>query len=215
MLVIACSCLAADLKAPRTGPEHYPVRQTTGRATIAAEYLVRSIPGERETFFARDHLVVEVAMFPEKGATVELAPGQFTLRLNGKISKVADSPQMVAASLKYDDWNARPHVEAGAGVGDTAVILGRPRHDPRFPGDPTSRPLPSPPKVDPQMDRSGQERSKELAHEAAVALALPDKEIRGPERGYLYFAYDGKTKSLKKVELVYRGPEGTAVLPLK
>ena len=214
-LALACSCLAADLKAPRTAPEHYPVQSNAGGVTIAAEYLLRSIPGERETFFARDHLVVEVALFPPKGARLEVAPAQFTLRLNGKISKAAESPQMVAASLKYDDWNMRPRVEAGGSVGDASVIVGGPRRDPRFPGDPTNRPPPPAPRVETGVDRSGQERPRELAHETAVALALPQAALAGPERGYLYFAYDGKTKSLKKVELIYRGPEGEAVLQLK
>ena len=32
--------------------------------------------------------------------------------------------------------------------------------------------------------------------------------------GFLYFAYRGKTKALKSLELLYSGPEGTAVLKL-
>jgi hypothetical protein len=215
LLLLPLLGLAADLTPPRTEPSHFPRHVQTGRITIAADYLVRSLPGHRDTFLTRDYLVVEVALFPHRGAETEASPSHFTLRLNGKFSKTPEAPQMVAASLKYDDWTERPRLEAAAGAGNGAVIIGRPQRDPRFPGDPTARRLPPPPKVDPNIGRGAQQREPELAHETALALAFPEKKLSGPERGYLYFAYGGKTQSLKKVELVYHGPEGQATLPLR
>jgi len=217
--VLLVSCLgAADLKPPRTEPEHFPVQATAGPLTIAAEYLVRGLPGDKQVFFVRDYLVVEVALFPAKGTEATVRNTAFSLRLNKeKIPLLPAAPQMVAASLKYDDWTQRPTLEASAGVGDTGVIIGRPQRSERFPGDPTVAQgrLPRPPRVEDQTDRSGIERVAEQPHEAAVALALPEEPFSGPVRGYLYFPYTGKTKSVKKAVLLFQGAGGEATLNLK
>lgn len=42
------------------------------------------------------------------------------------------------------------------------------------------------------------------ASEIAVEAAMPEGKNRAPVSGFLYFAYTGRTKSIKKVELLYR-----------
>jgi hypothetical protein len=39
----------------------------------------------------------------------------------------------------------------------------------------------------------------------AVSEALVEGLVTGPVRGYLYFAYRGKLKNVKKAALLYRG----------
>jgi hypothetical protein len=219
LAVLLVSCVgAADLKPPRVEPQHFPVQATSGSLTVAAEYLVRGLPADKQVFFVRDFLVVEVALFPAKGTEITVKNTAFALRLNNdKIPLQPATPQMVAAAFKYDDWTQRPTVEASAGVGDAGVTIGRPQRTERFPGDPTpgQRRLPNPPRVENQTDRGGIERLEEKPDEAAVALALPEETITGPTRGYLYFPHTGKTKSIKKAALLFRGAQGEVTLNLK
>ena len=42
------------------------------------------------------------------------------------------------------------------------------------------------------------------ADEIAVEAALPEGKNRTPVSGFLYFVYTGRTKSIKRVELLYR-----------
>lgn len=217
-VLLVSSLAAADLKAPRLEPQHYPVQATDGTLTLAAEYLVRGLPAEKQVFFVRDFLVVEVALFPAKGTEATVKNTSFALRLNNeKIPLQPATPGLVAAAFKYDDWTQRPTVEASASTGDTGVIIGRPQRSERFPGDPTvgQRRLPNPPRVEDGTDRSGIERVEEQPEDAAVALALPEDTITGPQRGYLYFPYTGKTKSIKKAVLLFRGAKGEVTLILK
>ena len=139
LALLLASCLyAAEMKPPRTEPQHFPVQASAGPLTIAAEYLVRGLPGDKQVFFVRDFLVVEVALFPAKGTQATVKNTAFSLRLNNeKIPLQPATPGMVAAAFKYDDWTQRPTVEASAGVNDRGVILGRPKQTERFPGDPT------------------------------------------------------------------------------
>ena len=112
----------------------------------------------------------------------------------------------------------RPSVAASAGMGDAAVILGRPRQTERFPGDrrPTHDRLPAPPKAPVQEDRSGIEKQPQLAPEEIVTRqALPEGEAAGFVRGMVYFPFKGKIASIQKLDLLYEGPSGAAVLKLR
>lgn len=191
----------------------------TGKASIAAEYLVRSVITGEHHFAVEDYLVIEVRFQPVKGERIRLAHEHFTLRLNGrKHGILPQSPQMVAAALKYADWERRPTMTAAGSVGDAGVILGRPPVTERFPGDPRPRQqrLPGPVPRAPEMeDRSGVDKApRQKPEEVVVAAALPEEETSHEVRGFLYFPYQGKPKSIKKLELLYSGPAGEAAIPL-
>ncbi len=197
---------------PKAKPTDYPSHAQVERAALGAEFLLRSVTGSDGAFLAEDYLVVDVALFPAKGATLAVALGHFRLRLNGKKETLAPTtPGFVAAAFKYPDWERRPGVVATAGP----VIIGRPRTTERFPGDP--RPgqerLPNPPRA---PDSSGVEREERASPaEVVVNEALAEGEVDRPVRGFVYFFHKGKTKSLKKVELLYEGPAGKAALSLQ
>lgn len=217
-LLLLAGTLGAEGTTPKAKAEEYPAQATAGKVSLGAEYLVRSFQGRNRTFVANDYLVIEAAVYPAKGEPLLVSSGQFTLRVNGKKRVLfPQAPSFVAASLKYPDWEMRPTLTAGAGVGNTGVIIGRPPVTERFPGDP--RPpqtrLPAPPRAPEPEDPSGLGSEEAVrAEEVVVETALPEGEISAPISGYLYFAYKGKTKSIRSLELIYQGPVGGATLPL-
>lgn len=214
LLLVAANLLAQE----RVKPEDWPAHDRAGGTALAAEYTVHTLFRNGQSVLVRDHLVVEVAVFPRPGKQLLISSGQFTLRINGrKVPLAAQSPGMAAASLKYDDWEMRPTVVAGGGLGNAGVILGRPRSAERFPGDPRPRQerLPRPPQAPQTEDRSGIEKEPQpKPHEIVVEAALPEGEATGPVRGFLYFPFKRKPKDIRKLELLYSGPAGDAVLKL-
>jgi hypothetical protein len=199
-------------------PDDYPVHASAGKVSLGAEYMVRSVQRYNRTFFARGYLVIEVALYPSKGEALTVSSKHFTVRVNGKKRVLfPESAGFVVASMKYPDWERRPTVLAGGGLGNTGVIIGGPPVTERFPGDP--RPpqtrLPRQPRAPEMEDRSGLEREASVsAEEVVVHGALPEGEISEPASGYLYFAYKKKTKSIRTLDLIYQGPAGTATLRL-
>lgn len=214
-LALGAATLAAQTGLPpRPSATDYPAHAAAADAAVGAEYMVHTFGSGRQTYIAADYLVIEVAVYPSKGKAVNVAAGDFTLHINGhKTGLAAQSPGFVAAALKYPDWETRRGVEASAGAGPAGIILGRPRSVGRFPGDqrdPESR-VPRAPRA-PDTTPGGVERQEPAkAEEVVVDAALPEGPWEKPVSGYLYFAYKGKTKSIKSLELRYRG----AALALK
>lgn len=196
----------------------YTVHADVGTVSIGAEYLVHSIPAHSQTLFARDYLVVEVAVFPGRQEAVEIGNNTFTLRLNGRKDVIfPDTPGFVAASLKYPDWEQHPRTEVQAGVGDAGVTIGRPPVVGRFPDDPTPRQtrLPPAPKAPTPEDQHGIDPELPQSVDEAVAqVALPGGPATKPVAGYLFFHYRGKAKSIKSVDLVYEGRPGSVTMKL-
>ncbi|MCS6953810.1 MAG: hypothetical protein RMK57_13115 [Bryobacterales bacterium] len=219
-ILLATATLLAQIRPhgtqPRSRPEDYSVHVRAGVAVVAAEYLVRSFQGRGGTFVAPDHLVVEVAVFPDPYQRVKLNAGQFSLRVNGaRQPLLPEPPSLVGASLRYADWEHRPTVVAGAGVGSGSVILGRPPASERFPGDP--RPgrerLPQPPRA-PDAKAPVEREPAPQPDEVAVESALPEGEHAGPVSGYLYFLFKKKPKSVRSLELLWHGEGGPVSLRL-
>lgn len=213
LALFSAACLCGQI-AVKEKPEDYAVHATAGAASIGAEYLVHSIPTHSQTFFARDYLVVEVAVFPGRAEPVEISNNTFTLRINGKKEIIyRDTPGFVAASLKYPDWEQHPQAEVQAGP----VILGRPPAVGRFPDDPTpgQNRLPSPPKAPTPDEQAGIDRDDPQTPDEAVAqYGLAGGSIEKPVSGYIYFHFRGKTKSIKSLELVYEDKAGSVTLKL-
>jgi hypothetical protein len=190
----------------------YPAHTQAGELAIGAEYLVHSFSGKQSTYVARDHLVVEVGLFPSK--EVMISTGHFTLKVNGKKELLfSQSPQFVAAALKWDDWENRRQVQGGVGVGDASIGVG-PRWEPRFPGDPSRRPLPKPPKAPTQDPAADMREEREKPEEVVIETALTEGPSAYPVAGYLYFPFKGKPKSIRSLELIYNGPAGKSTLKL-
>jgi hypothetical protein len=215
LLYTMAVALLAEAIPARPKPEEYKTQQKLGKITLAAEFHMHTLPGGRRNFLTEDYVVVEVAVYPAKGLPIVVSNGHFVLRLNGKKpGLMAQSPGFVAAAMKYPDWEQRRTVELGGGVGDGGVIVGRPRTEPRFPGDqrPPQRPVPEPPKA-PGIEP---ERVEEITAEEAIrSMALEEGMVDLPIAGYLYFPLKGKLKRPGTVELIYSGPAGDATLKLQ
>jgi hypothetical protein len=216
--VLAGLLLAAVGSAQGTPPKDsatdYPVRATLGKLTLAADYLVHSIPSPKGALFAKDFLVIEVAVFGPKLDPIQMRSEYFRLRINGsKDSYITQSPGTVAASMKYPDWEQRPGMTASGGIGNGEVVYG-PRPTARFPDDPTVRRLPDPPQVPEPENRPAKEQPLPIEDQVQM-LALPEGRSPPPLAGVIFFPFRGKTKSIKTLELLYDGPGGKAVLKLQ
>jgi hypothetical protein len=193
-------------------PAEYPVHANAGSVVVGAEFMVHSFSQGEQTFIAQDYLVVEVALFPEKGESIDVNPGQFSLRVNGrKIALMPQVPAMVAASLNHSEWQQRPGGTADIGMGNAGVGIGHPRQTSPFPGAPPESRLPRPPRAPDGDNPGGVEKEQVKPEELVVRTALPEGVHRGAVSGFLYFAYKGKTGSIKSLELLYEG----AVLKLR
>jgi hypothetical protein len=199
---------------PKAKAEDYEVHASTPTAAIGAEYMVHSFSRGDKAFLAKDYLVVEVALFPSKGETIEVQNSNFSLRINGrKAVLMPEAVSMVAASLQHPEWEQpRPNGEIDASAGNAGVVIGgRPRNPNPFPGsNPPGSQLP--PRVDvPRDNPSGVEKEQVKAEVIAVETALVEGPHHWAFSGFLYFAYRGKPGSVKTLELLYQD----AVLKLK
>jgi hypothetical protein len=211
LFLYAAALASAQGTTPKPTPAEYPVHADAGGIAVGAEFMVHSFSRGEQTFIAQDYLVVEVAVFP-KGETVRVEPVKFSLRINGrKIALMPQTPAMVAASLNHSEWQQRPGATADIGMGGAGVGLGHPRQTSPFPGAPPESRLPRPPRAPDADNPSGVEKEQVRPEELVVQTALPEGEHRGAASGFLYYAYRGKTSSIKSLELLYEG----AVLKLR
>src|SRR5260370_1827347 len=193
ILALALSPALLVQDAPRSKISDYPAHAKLPVMEIGAEYLLNSIALDKGMYIAKDHLVLEVAIFPSTQAGVNVSSSQFTLRVNNKTMLYPDSPGAVASSLKYPDWQTRPNLTAQAGVGNGSVILGGPPPVARFPGDHRADRPASIPK-----DPTGEPKAAGQSIETQIAIAaLPEGPSHKPVKGFLFFPFSGKTKSIR------------------
>lgn len=217
LIVAAAFAANAEHIEPRPQPSDYPVHTTAGRFAIGAEFHGHTARTGGRTIFVEGYIVVEVGLFPGSGE-VTVRDEHFSLRINEKQVLLAQTPQMVAASLKYPDWERRPEMNAQASDGERAVILGRRQPVERFPGDPrpTQDRLPAPPRVPEPENRSGQEQQPAMPdHELIADTGLPQRTLTAAAGGYLYFPRRGDFKSIRSLELRYESAAGKVVLKLR
>jgi len=198
-LAVFVTCFVSAQSDVTRQPADYPSHAAWPKFDIGAEYMVHSIPTPTGAVFARDYLVIEVAIYPRnKLLPVKIDPQQFTLHINdNKYIILPESPGAVAQSIKYPSFQNHSHTEAEVGP----VIIGRPVDQPHFPDDKTGtgRLPPRQPDPDSSVPQASEKTTDELVNEAA----LPEMETHAPVKGSLYFFYDKKLKNLKTLDLVY------------
>ena len=211
MLALLPLGVLAQGTSPRTKPADYPVHGHAGGLNIGAEFLYRTVPAGADSIFVKDFLVVELALYGPDNTRVVISPGHFLLRINGSKRPVLPlSAEVVAYHQRWDsDWRG-----AAIETGDSRVVLDRPVPGPRFPDDPRHR-LPRLPRMDTDSRDGAPRRARPEPVEVMKQAALPEEEQRLPVAGCLYFPYDKKTKSIKRLELIYQGPAGAVTLLLK
>lgn len=202
--------------APRASASDYPVQCKTSGLTLAAEYFGRSAPtgattGEA-TIFTGYYLVVEVAVYPDRGQTVAVKPFELRLFINGaKAGLLPQSSSLVAGTLKYHGYEQGLGVDTGVGP---IFIPGRSRQGPSFPGDPTDRQTPRPTAPSPDDDPNGKTQTGLSRHpdpaDVLPALDLESGEASRPVSGYLYFFWRAHTKKIRDMELRWEPSFGEA-----
>lgn len=174
---------------------------------LGAEFLYRNVSWQGKQYFLPGYVVVRVAIFGSR-QEVNLAPGQFSLRLNKKVL-LPQAPNLIDYAVRR---GSQPQLVLGNPTGP-AIIVGGPDSSPRFPGDPRSTPrrlprVPEPSHPEPQ----GELRPTLL--EVLSHASLPAGVVVTPVEGQLYFEYREKLKQIQVLELVYHGPGGPIRLPL-
>lgn len=219
-LCAATLCLALTASTtPRAKPNDYPAQSSQPGLVLAGEFYGRSAPTEKSTIFTDHYLVVEVAVYPASGSSVQVNPSEMRLYINGaKYGLLPQGGSLVAGTLKWYGYEQERGMQIGAGP---IHIPSQPRQGPTFPGDPTDRQptRPEAPESGPDSDGNGQGRGalSDDPAEALPKLELAPGEVRRPISGYLYFYWKANTKKLRNVELRWEplwGEPPKAVLKL-
>ncbi len=216
LIVIAMSLAWGQAPAPRGVPpknaaSDYERHGGAGKVSIGASYMGRSFSTESGALHdAGDFIVVEVGVFVDKAFEGAVRTGDFRLKLEDKkVTLLPTPPGLVANALRNRDMDPqRRRLMMGGGMGNGQVMVGGPRPQERFPGDP--RPGQTRP-VGTVSTREGEERD----WDAAVLSALAEGAGSGARAGNLYFAYSGKMTKVKKIVLEYEGDGGKISLPLR
>jgi hypothetical protein len=211
LLLCVAGAAFAQGTTPKEKPEDYPVHAQARSASLGAEFTIHSFSGGEQTYIARGFLVVEVALYPPKGQTVDVHSGNFVLRINGKkLEILPQSPSYVAASLAHPEWNDSRRLEGDAAAGPATVSVGRPA-----PVQVPGMPIPGQPVPPPQAPRDNPSGMPPREHvkpgQLLLDTALPQGEHHSPVSGFLYFSYTGRTSGIKSLELRYED----AVLKLR
>ena len=212
-------CCAGQVLAQGTDPkpkvEDYEVHAQAKSAAVGAEFTVHSFSRGEQMFIAKDYLVVEVALFPPKGATLDIHNTDFSLRVNGKKPLLdAQAPAAVVTDMQHPQWKQPGGVmtEAGGGVGNTGVTLGGPPVNSNpYPGSQIPGPGTYPPVEVPRDNPSGVTKEPVNPNELLLETALVEGPHHAAFSGFLYFPFRGKISSIKALELLYED----AVLKLR
>jgi hypothetical protein len=184
---------------PRLAPIDYQVQAKVGEVTIAAEFTGHGIPTEEDPLTSEEYVAVEVGLFGPPEARLQIAASHFSLRINRRKEPLPSQPWgLLARNIKDPEWIAPDSPVAkkskGGLSGGTAD---------REPGSPP----PIPAKVPVDLLRTWQQRLRRAS--------LPEGDRPLPQAGLVFFAYRGKTQTIRSVELIYDGPAGQVVIPLR
>ncbi len=191
---------------PRVAPTEYQAQGRAGQVSFGAEFEGHGVQTTADsTFNSEEYVVVEVGIFGAAGSKIALSPDDFSLRVNGKKAALPSQPYgLVVKSLKNPEWEASVAVEK---LQKSKTSIGGDGGGGGGGGGGQDNTPPPAPKMPIEV-----RRAMELKVQKA---SLPEGERALPLAGLLYFQYSGKVKGMKSVELVYKGPAGTATIPLQ
>jgi hypothetical protein len=194
---------------PRSNPSDYPAHDSLKTAAIAATI----VPSEQvKKLFSADtakaYVVVEVAVYPEAGNSLDVDLIDFALRTGEQVVRASEPRDIGTAwpSAKNPSIGSRgPNVTAETGVivdRETDPITGRPRtsvgtyESVAVSNYPRNDPPPPPP-----SKSSGDVDAK------IRKMALPQGPAKAPVAGYLYFRY--RARKQDSFTLNYTNDDGS------
>jgi hypothetical protein len=217
--LISSLAFSGDGRTPRSSSSEYPARADTPTATIAAvrvspEQLNKTFPSD----FAKKYVVVEVAIYPRDGATVEVATMDFVLRLADSESR-PDSPDEIAGLWRprtaHPDVTSKTHVTTETGVivasgvdpntGRRVTNTGTYEKVGVSNGGDPNRPMNYP--------TGGNNADADRIEAQLAKWELQDGKTSSPVAGYVYFPVAQK-KSKGALELQYAHENASANLTL-
>lgn len=213
LIAVVSLSLWAQGTSVREDAGKYGAHTQMGNVGLGADFWGTSMPVQDGALASNGHLVVEVAFFAPPNRKVAIKASEFILRVDGR-RIYPDAPGSVTLGYAIPDYRQRgPRVEADGQAGPVIVSAGGDPTQRRFPGDNNPADIPLPPReqgTDPELRKDPIDPVK-----AVNDAALPEGLHATPISGYLFYAYRGKLKHIKKVELEYAGPLGTAALSLR
>lgn len=193
----------------------YEFHGDAGHLKIGANYMGRTFSaldtaGKSSLYDSGNFIVLEVGVFAAKTFQGELRSADFRLRVDGKKAILLPvSPGLVANGLRNRDVDPQARrLTFGGGMGDAGVMVGQPRPQARFPGDP--RPGQTQP-VGTVSTSNPEQRNWDVAIESA----LPEGPLQSGRAGNLYFEFTGKMTKVKSLVLEYDGAGGKLELKLR
>lgn len=183
----------------RTAPTEYQVQAKAGDVTIAADFVAHSVPTMEGPLTSEDHVAVEVGLFGPPESKTQLSWEHFSIRINGKkVPTPAVPVGMAMKGLKDPEWIPPEPPEGSKSKGGGLSAGG---------GGAAGDPKPDPPKMPLPLRRAMEQRARKSA--------MAEGERPLPQAGLIFFPYRGKDSNIEKVELIYEGPAGKAVLPFE
>lgn len=199
---------------PRASSRDYPVSRAAkntaiGAALVPADQLKKILPAE----VSKTYFVVEVAVYPQDGAAVDVVALDFALKFGPDGVRYPSTPQEVASA-----WTEKQPSLPGRGIHGTAEVgvtydgttdpaAGRVHERSTYESVAvTNNPPPGgppPPPYDPSVVEA---RAREKA--------LPEGQTREAVAGYLYFPLPAKRHKGANLELKYFKDGVTVILPL-
>jgi hypothetical protein len=201
-LILCVLAQGRDGLPARSAPDNYPAKGEVKGLVVAAEAMDQEqIRNEFSTKLVPNYQVLEVALYPAKGSTVDVSVMDFALRIDGRLIRPA-APRTIAArnqksaKARQRDITLWPSVGVSTGTWGTGTNVGV------GVGMGGSRPGPA------STDRDRRVMETELDDRD-----LPDGVTDRPVAGYLYFPV-GQTKS-RSAELVYQHDSGDVKIPIE
>jgi hypothetical protein len=203
VIVVTACALAANSQQglpARSAPDHYAAQARTAELVVAADVIdPEQVRNEFSTTLVPAYQVLEVAVYPSKGSSVDISALDFALRVDGRFIRPA-APRTIAAMNQKKAKSGRditlwPAVGVSTGTYGTGtnvgVGVGLGGSDPR----PAST-----------------DRDRRIMETELDDRGLRDGVADKPVAGYLYFPV-GETKA-STMELVYQHDKGEVTLPL-
>ncbi len=199
---------------PRPGAADYPAHAGNDAVSVGAVFLrgadQRKVLGED---WSGSYLIVEVALYPEPGHPLTVAPRDFMLRAGEERVAPVDAETLVPYPRSKTNSgpigpDSKVHVRTVDTIGVASGPYGRKTvyTDSQVQvavGD-TPYPAQPPPPPDPKLEKRRALEDKEL----------PDGKTAKPIAGYLYFPKPKKVAKDAAYELDYYGDAGTLKLAL-
>lgn len=183
---------------PRTSAADYEAQGQAGAVTIGAEFAGHGIPTPQGPLDMDNYVAIEVGLFGAPGARTKISATDFSLRINGKKAVPSQAFGRVLEFVKDPQWAPPVPVEAKSNTSLIGDEQKDQRADPTMPPPPVKIPVPV---------------LREWAQRVQKAV-LPEGDRPLPQAGMIFFPYGGKVKSIFRLELIYAGPAGKAVLAL-